>query len=116
MRNNKLNGFNNGIDASDGVGGNPPDRFVAFKDNTKTVDKSNILCYVLVANDAIDLHYYEGYCIYSEYLKMIIPQCSRNFTDAVKIIFKDEAEALCKIVNGHYEIQFHVEEHMYMGK
>jgi len=73
--------------------------------------KEGFVSYVLVSDvsDTGLLSYYTGYYKFSN------PFNTNDYTKAMKIPFKDEAENLCKELNIHNKVfTYHVEEHAYM--
>lgn len=73
--------------------------------------KEGAISYVLVVDvsDNVQLYYYCGY------YKNGVSINSVDYTKAMKIPFKDEAEYICSKINEQKnQCQYHVEEHMYM--
>jgi len=80
--------------------------------------KQNEIDYVLVSDvsDNGNLYYYAGYFTLAQ-RRFSIPANTQKYTEALKISYKDEAESLCKKINGlKTAFKYHVEEHMYMNK
>lgn len=72
--------------------------------------KSGFTSYSLVTDvtDNGQLYYYGGYFAFSN------PFNTNNYSLALKIPFKEEAEELCKKLNVHNKLfTYHVEEHQY---
>ena len=71
--------------------------------------KQKILDYVLVPNvvPGNEIWYYAGY--YSNGA----PKNENEYSKALKIAYKNEAETLCKIINESTPFPYHVEEHCY---
>jgi hypothetical protein len=84
------------------------------------MNKSGVLSYVLVPNTLPDngkLYYYVGYFQVVKFKNKIISvaQSSDDYSKAMKIPFKDEAEEICLGLNKNTDGEkFHVEEHMCM--
>lgn len=87
---------------------------------TPTTDgKSDILTQVLVCNDpkTKELLYYTGYFdaeVSGVYPPHIVPCTTKNYTNAAKFVFFDEAQIIADELSSRYRHYFRVEEHMYM--
>ena len=72
------------------------------------------LDYILVLNvsDCNELYYYEGYY---DFNKSNYSNNTTEYSNALKIYYKEEAEKLCNKINSqNMPFKYHVEEHCYM--
>jgi len=93
----------------------PVEKTAFVIENKPFVDKTNILNYVLVCDvtDNGRLYYYTGH--FSTNGMYSLPVNTNEYTEAMKLSFKDEAEMCCKKLNeNNKSFTYHVEEHMYM--
>lgn len=76
-------------------------------------ENGNIVDHVLVVDVAQDA----GLFYYCGYFKNGVPVNSTEYTDAVKIPYKEEAQRLCDKMNEfNSHFKYHVEDHMYMSE
>ncbi len=83
--------------------------------------KDGFISYVLVPNQVPGntMFYYAGYFILkiigTKKTPIMYASCTEEFVKAMKIPFKDEAEAICIEVNKNcMTTKFHVQEHAYL--
>lgn len=80
--------------------------------------KEGFVSYVLVCDvtDNSQLYYYCGYFKYLNQSDEMVPINTNDYTKAMKIPFKDEAELICEEINKpkYKPFTYHVEEHVYM--
>ena len=75
------------------------------------MNQQRILDYVLVP----DVVAGNEICYYAGYYMSGYPMNEKDYTKALKIAYKNEAESLCKIINETTQFPYHVEEHCYIN-
>lgn len=85
------------------------------------MEKDGKLNYVLVVNvsHSASLYYYTGYfknvSTLSSSMPNYLPNNTKDYSLAMKLMFEDEAENMCEILNEmQCSFQYHVEEHIYV--